>query len=85
MIFLQALFKAMQGLVHIIQLRQDFRTAAPELFAAAMTFTTQLLPAPAPGGDNQARSGRESESEWADPSAPLTASTYKAAEDNNEL
>jgi NAD(P)-dependent dehydrogenase (short-subunit alcohol dehydrogenase family) len=62
------------------------RSVAPELFAGAMAFTSQLLPPPAPGRDgNEARSGRESESEWADPSAPLTAPTYKAAEDNNEL
>ena len=51
-----------------------------------MVFTNQLLPPPAPGNDgDRARPGRESESEWADPSAPLTASTYEAAEDNNEL
>jgi|SRR5687767_3350433 NAD(P)-dependent dehydrogenase (short-subunit alcohol dehydrogenase family) len=62
------------------------RAAAPELFAGAMAFINQLLPPPAPGTDaNHARSGRESESEWADPSARLTGSTYKAAEDNNEL
>jgi NAD(P)-dependent dehydrogenase (short-subunit alcohol dehydrogenase family) len=62
------------------------RAAAPELFAGAMAFTSQLLPPPVPGSEgSQARPGRESESEWADPSAPLTAPTYQAAEDNNEL
>jgi NAD(P)-dependent dehydrogenase (short-subunit alcohol dehydrogenase family) len=57
------------------------RTAAPELFADLMTLTNRLLPAPIAGGD-EARPGRESESEWA-PSR-LTESTYKAAEENNE-
>jgi NAD(P)-dependent dehydrogenase (short-subunit alcohol dehydrogenase family) len=62
------------------------RYAAPELFASMMAFTNQLLPPPAPTREgNEARTGRESESEWADPSAPLTAPTYKAAEENNEL
>jgi NAD(P)-dependent dehydrogenase (short-subunit alcohol dehydrogenase family) len=62
------------------------RYAAPELFASAMALTNRLLPEPAPtrAGD-EARPGRESESQWADPSALLTAPTYKAAEKNNEL
>ena len=59
---------------------------APELFADAMTYINQMLPAPAPGSDGDiARLGRESESEWADPSATLTAPTYEAARRNNEL
>jgi hypothetical protein len=58
------------------------RTLAPELFSDAMSLINSLLPGPAPGGDD-ARKGRDSESKWA-PSA-LTASTYKAAEENNEI
>jgi short-subunit dehydrogenase len=62
------------------------RDAAPELFASAMAFTNQLLPAPASTRDgDEPRPGRESESEWAEPSATLTAPTYKAAKENNEL
>jgi NAD(P)-dependent dehydrogenase (short-subunit alcohol dehydrogenase family) len=62
------------------------RDAAPELFASVMAFTNQLLPAPAPTREgDEPRRGRESESEWADPSATLTAPTYEAAEENNEL
>ena len=62
------------------------RHAAPELFASMMAFTNQLLPSPAPTKEgDEARPGRESESEWADPSAALTAPTYKAAEENNEM
>jgi NAD(P)-dependent dehydrogenase (short-subunit alcohol dehydrogenase family) len=62
------------------------RTAAPELFADVMTFISEMLPPPAPGGDGDtARPGRESESEWADPSATLTAPTYRAAQENNEM
>jgi NAD(P)-dependent dehydrogenase (short-subunit alcohol dehydrogenase family) len=61
------------------------RYAAPELFASMMAFTSRLRPAPAPTTEgDEARPGRESESEWADPAATLTAPTYKAAEDNNE-
>ncbi len=42
---------------------------APELFADVMTFISELLPPPASGADGDvARRGRESESEWADPS-----------------
>jgi NAD(P)-dependent dehydrogenase (short-subunit alcohol dehydrogenase family) len=62
------------------------RYVAPELFAGVMALTNQLLPSPAPTSDgDQARPGRESESDWADPSAPLTAPTYKAAKENNEF
>jgi NAD(P)-dependent dehydrogenase (short-subunit alcohol dehydrogenase family) len=59
------------------------RTAAPELFATAMSFINNLLPDPAGREGDQARLGRQSESEWA-PSA-LTEPTYKAAEENNEM
>ena len=59
------------------------RTAAPELFASAMSFINSLLPDPTTREGDQPKLGRESESEWA-PSA-LTESTYKAAEDNNEI
>jgi NAD(P)-dependent dehydrogenase (short-subunit alcohol dehydrogenase family) len=59
---------------------------APELFADVMTFINELLPPPASGADGDiSRPGRESESEWADPSARMTAPTYKAAEENNEM
>jgi hypothetical protein len=58
------------------------RTLAPELFADVMAMINNLLPGPAPGGD-EARPGRESESAWA-PSA-LTKTTYEAAERNNEM
>jgi NAD(P)-dependent dehydrogenase (short-subunit alcohol dehydrogenase family) len=58
------------------------RTVAPELFADVMTLLNGLLPGPAANGD-EARPGRESESEWA-PSA-LTEPTYKAAAENNEM
>jgi NAD(P)-dependent dehydrogenase (short-subunit alcohol dehydrogenase family) len=59
---------------------------APELFADVMTFISDMLPPPAPAGDGDiARPGRESESEWADPDATLTAPTYKAAQENNEM
>lgn len=58
------------------------RTLAPELFSDVMTLINGLLPGPTPGGD-EARPGRESESEWA-PSA-LTDPTYKAAQRNNEM
>jgi NAD(P)-dependent dehydrogenase (short-subunit alcohol dehydrogenase family) len=59
------------------------RTVAPELFAAAMTMINRLLPPPTGPEGDIIRRGRDSESEWA-PSA-LTASTYKAAEENNEM
>jgi NAD(P)-dependent dehydrogenase (short-subunit alcohol dehydrogenase family) len=59
------------------------RALAPELFADAMALMNRLLPGPAPHDGDEARRGKESESEWA-PST-LTAPTYKAAEENNEL
>jgi NAD(P)-dependent dehydrogenase (short-subunit alcohol dehydrogenase family) len=61
------------------------RNAAPELFAEAMTIINQLLPAPSTTDGDVAREGRESESDVAGPSAPLTAPTYRAAEENNEM
>jgi NAD(P)-dependent dehydrogenase (short-subunit alcohol dehydrogenase family) len=62
------------------------KDVAPELFADVMTFISQMLPPPAPGSEGDvARPGRENESEWADPSATLTAPTYKAAQENNEM
>jgi NAD(P)-dependent dehydrogenase (short-subunit alcohol dehydrogenase family) len=59
------------------------RTAAPELFATAMSFINSLLPDAAGREGDEARLGRESESEWA-PSS-LTEPTYKAAAENNEM
>jgi NAD(P)-dependent dehydrogenase (short-subunit alcohol dehydrogenase family) len=59
------------------------RAAAPELFQDAMAIINRLLPEPASADGDVARPGKESESEWA-PSA-LTASTYEAAHENNEL
>jgi NAD(P)-dependent dehydrogenase (short-subunit alcohol dehydrogenase family) len=59
------------------------RTVAPELFATAMSFINGLLPGAAGPDGDRAKTGRESESEWA-PSA-LTGPTYKAAEENNEM
>ena len=62
------------------------KDVAPELFSDVMTFISEMLPQPASAGDGDiARRGRESESEWADPDATLTASTYKAAQENNEM
>src|ERR1041384_4252167 len=61
------------------------RTLAPELFAETMALINQLLPGPAPADGDEAREGRESESEMAGPSAPLTARTYREAEKNNEM
>ena len=62
------------------------KDVAPELSADVMTFISEMLPPPVPGSDGDvARPGRESESEWADPSATLTAPTYRAAQDNNEM
>jgi NAD(P)-dependent dehydrogenase (short-subunit alcohol dehydrogenase family) len=58
------------------------RTLAPELFSDVMTLLNGLLPGPAPDGD-EARRGRESESEWAP--SKLTATTYRAAAQNNEM
>jgi NAD(P)-dependent dehydrogenase (short-subunit alcohol dehydrogenase family) len=59
------------------------RTLAPELFADLMTMMNGLLPEPAGLEGNEIRSGRESESAWA-PSR-ITAPTYRAAAQNNEL
>jgi NAD(P)-dependent dehydrogenase (short-subunit alcohol dehydrogenase family) len=59
------------------------RDLAPELFADAMALMNRLLPSPTDADGDRARQGRESESRWAP--SPLTASTYKAADDNNEL
>jgi NAD(P)-dependent dehydrogenase (short-subunit alcohol dehydrogenase family) len=59
------------------------RAMAPELFQDAMAMMNGLLPGPSSADGDEARPGRESESEWA-PST-LTASTYKAAEKNNEM
>jgi NAD(P)-dependent dehydrogenase (short-subunit alcohol dehydrogenase family) len=59
------------------------RAMAPELFQDAMTIMNNLLPGPSATDGDAARPGRDSESEWA-PSA-LTATTYKAAEENNEM
>jgi NAD(P)-dependent dehydrogenase (short-subunit alcohol dehydrogenase family) len=59
------------------------RAIAPELFQDAMAIMNNLLPGPAATDGDEARPGRESESEWA-PSS-LTATTYKAAEKNNEM
>jgi NAD(P)-dependent dehydrogenase (short-subunit alcohol dehydrogenase family) len=62
------------------------RDLAPELFADVMTFINQMLPPPASAADSDvARPGYENESEWAAPSATLTALTYEAARKNNEL
>jgi len=58
------------------------RTLAPELFADVLTLVNQLLPGPAPGGD-ESRRGRDSESSWA-PSR-LTEPSDRAAEANNEM
>jgi len=61
------------------------RTAAPELFAQTMALINQLLPGPAARNGDAAREGRESESDLAGPSSRLTAPSYRAAEDNNEM
>jgi NAD(P)-dependent dehydrogenase (short-subunit alcohol dehydrogenase family) len=58
------------------------RTLAPELFADAMSLINALLPAAAYGGD-EAQPGHQNESGWAP--SPLTRSTYRAAEKNNEM
>lgn len=61
------------------------RHLAPEWFADAMTMMNGLLPPPAAADGDVAQPGRDSESEWAAPSSPLTASTYRAAQENNEM
>jgi NAD(P)-dependent dehydrogenase (short-subunit alcohol dehydrogenase family) len=59
------------------------RNLAPELFADTLTTLNRLLPRATGTDGDRAAPGRESESAWA-PSA-LTETTYRAAEDNNEL
>jgi NAD(P)-dependent dehydrogenase (short-subunit alcohol dehydrogenase family) len=59
------------------------RDLAPELFADAMALMNRLLPGPTTPEGDRARPGHESESRWAP--SPLTASTYEAANENNEL
>ena len=59
------------------------RTMAPELFAKAMSFINGLLPPPTGAAGDRLRLGRESQSDW--PRSRLTAPTYRAAAENNEL
>ena len=59
------------------------RTMAPELFAQAMSFINGLLPPPTGADGDRIKLGRESQSEWAP--SKLTAPTYRAAAENNEL
>jgi NAD(P)-dependent dehydrogenase (short-subunit alcohol dehydrogenase family) len=61
------------------------RTVAPELFAETMSLINQLLPGPSTRDGDVATEGRENESKFAGPSAPLTAPTYEAADENNEF
>src|SRR4051812_25433795 len=61
------------------------RTVAPELFAETMSLINQLLPGPSTRDGDVATAGRENESKFAGPTAPLTAPTYDAAEENNEF
>jgi NAD(P)-dependent dehydrogenase (short-subunit alcohol dehydrogenase family) len=61
------------------------RTVAPEVFADTMALINSLLPTPAPSGGDELRPGRENETKLAGPESPLTALTYEAADDNNEL
>jgi NAD(P)-dependent dehydrogenase (short-subunit alcohol dehydrogenase family) len=61
------------------------RNAAPELFLDAMALINRLLPGPSPWNGDEAKPGRESESEAAGPEQPLTAATYREAEKNNEM
>ena len=58
------------------------RTLAPELFSDVMTLINRVLPGPVPGGD-EARRGRDSESQWAP--SKWTDATYRAAGANNEM
>ena len=58
------------------------RTAAPELFADAMTLMNRLLPGPTTASGDESKPGYESESAWA-PSV-LTTLTQTAARENNE-
>jgi short-subunit dehydrogenase len=59
------------------------RAMAPELFQDALALMNGLLPGPSTADGDDARPGRESESKWAP--SKLTATTYRAAEKNNEL
>jgi short-subunit dehydrogenase len=59
------------------------RAMAPELFQDALALMNGLLPGPSTADGDDARPGRESESKWAP--SKLTATTYAAAERNNEL
>ena len=59
------------------------RTMAPELFARAMSFINGLLPPPTGADGDRIKLGRDSQSEWAP--SKLTAPTYRAAAENNEL
>ena len=59
------------------------RTIAPELFAKAMTMINGLLPQATGVDGDTTRRGRESQSEWAP--SKLTAPTYRAAIENNEM
>jgi short-subunit dehydrogenase len=61
------------------------RTVATELFLDTMALVNRLLPEPSRSGGDEARPGREGESEAAGPRQPLTAPTYRAAEKNNEM
>jgi NAD(P)-dependent dehydrogenase (short-subunit alcohol dehydrogenase family) len=61
------------------------RNAAPELFLDAMALINRLLPGPSPWNGDEAKPGRESESDAAGPQQPLTAATYREAEKNNEM
>ena len=61
------------------------RHMAPELFLNTMGLINQLLPGPSASEGDEAKRGRESESEAAGPNQPLTAATYRAAEKNNEM
>jgi short-subunit dehydrogenase len=54
------------------------RTAAPELFLDTMALINRLLPGPSRTDGDEARPGRESESEAAGPRPPLTAPMYRA-------
>jgi NAD(P)-dependent dehydrogenase (short-subunit alcohol dehydrogenase family) len=59
------------------------RTVAPELFAAAMAFVNGLLPGPTGADGDRVRLGRESDAGWT--RSKLTAPTYRAAVENNEM
>ena len=61
------------------------RTVVPELFLETMAVINRLLPGPSQSNGDEARPGRENESDAAGPKQPLTAPTYRAAERNNEM